>query len=138
MSQHEAGRELDALVAEKVMGWHYADRQKMGWGDGPPVVVTDLGEESGRPTIQGWSPSTDIAAAFQVVEKMRERGLTVVIDGTPGGFWCCEFSIFGSETFHTGRADSLPLAICLASLAAIESESRASTPEETPRHEASE
>ena len=65
----EPGRELDALVAEKVMGWKLIDRKSAGWGDGPPVWAT--GDESwdGSPTFQDFRPSVAIRHAWEVVEK---------------------------------------------------------------------
>lgn len=81
-----AGRDLDALVAERVMGWP------------PPVYITDEGRDPARP-FYAWKEchlphaedwdcehawtcgrhefypappySTDIAAAWQVVERMQ-------------------------------------------------------------------
>jgi len=63
----EAGRELDALVAEKVMGWredayHY-------WGapgsSSTLWVVAGSTEDHHGNTV--WSPSTDIVAAWKVL-----------------------------------------------------------------------
>lgn len=67
----EAGRELDALIAEKVMGWtphcqnpaHYVE------------VANSTSEMSViQEVVAYWRPSTDIAAAWQVVEKLRAAG----------------------------------------------------------------
>src|SRR3990172_8418422 len=64
-----AGRELDALVAEKVMGWTIT-----AWASGEPWGNREIFEPSGRgphrkaahvPTY-----STDIAAAWEVVQKL--------------------------------------------------------------------
>lgn len=71
----QAGRELDALVAEKVMGWrrHPTDR----WHDGERELDRDHAVEGGGGDYyhpdEPWSPSTEIAAAWEVVEKMREH-----------------------------------------------------------------
>jgi len=73
------GRELDALVAEKVMGW------KTNW------LKTDWWEEINPNThrhkglVKDFKPSTDIAAAWEVVEKMFERG-------------GCEIGCYGSKS----------------------------------------
>lgn len=75
----KAGRELDALVAEKVMGWEV-------WGfDGDPGPC----RESSEGYIWSWRPSTDIKAAWEVVERL---GLTV----TPVEVW------FASEYDRAG------------------------------------
>ena len=73
------GRELDARVAEKVMGW------KTNW------LKTDWWEEINPNThhhkglVKDFKPSTDISAAWEVVEKMFERG-------------GCEIGCYGSKS----------------------------------------
>jgi len=61
-------RELDALVAEKVMGW------KLKHVNDPvmAVIFANWVDENdvGIITPDEWKPSTDISAAWQVVEKM--------------------------------------------------------------------
>ncbi|HAM42103.1 MAG TPA: hypothetical protein DCP69_12450 [Candidatus Omnitrophica bacterium] len=73
-----AGRELDALVAEKVMGWTIT-----AWASGEPWGNREIFEPSGRgphrkaahvPTY-----STDIAAAWEVVKKLDADGLVWAI-----------------------------------------------------------
>jgi len=72
----EPGRELDALVAEKVMGWAWGDMDSGLEGLLPPqdfrvygltplLIFDDLGHLHGMPNY-----STDISAAWGVVEKM--------------------------------------------------------------------
>ena len=61
------GRELDALVAEHVMGWKLsADGSE--WLDADEVYIEDAKywRIGGNDDILPWSPSTDIAAAWQV------------------------------------------------------------------------
>jgi len=92
----EPGRELDALVAEKVMGWtHYREE----WGGVVPDSISHY--------------STDISAAWEVVEKMGPftqltadiyNGITV---------WHCSFSVVDSVDAVTA-----PEAICKAALLA--------------------
>lgn len=58
----EAGRELDALVAEKIMGWSNCHREG-DWGY--------FGRPFGGPTdFRIPNYSTDISAAWEVMEKM--------------------------------------------------------------------
>jgi len=85
-------REIDAMVAEKVMG---------------------LPREQGD-----WSPSTDIAAAWGVVEKMRDRGCYVAVQNchSPETEWCA--IIADDEDSYEGKG-SAPIAICLAALKAV-------------------
>jgi hypothetical protein len=106
-----AGRELDALVVEKVMGCR---------------LVGVLGEENsvwetpdGKVVGVQWSPSTDIAAAWKVVEKMRTDKtnpayITIVAERT-GVSVCIQTSGINVR----GDADTAPHAICLAALKAV-------------------
>jgi O-glycosyl hydrolase len=100
-----AGREMDELVATRVMGWdvhphatHYIRN------DGKNVYFVICGE---------FEPSSDIAAAWQVVEKMTdgETPNDCEIHTTVRG-WRCDF-YRGSAT-----AETAPLAICRAALIA--------------------
>ena len=114
MDQLEAGWELDALVAEKVMGCQSVHEVEPGlWRD-----------EIGRiPRF-----STDIAAAWQVVEKLRQSRICLdvttrlesyyvsanLVDDAAGEFRSGYFS----KRIADGIADTAPLAICRAALAA--------------------
>lgn len=118
-----AGRELDALVAEKVMGWkhdrdaefrHLCDGKfhTKCWACGSLGHGNCYGNGSGAIQIPcDCTPyySTDIAAAWQVVEEMMKRGEYLVIKAFPNT---------GFEVELGGNADAgtLPLAICLAAL----------------------
>lgn len=114
------GRELDTLIAEKVMGilskdfeglWKMPKRDCLG---------------------AGYHYSTDIADAWQVVEKidfflerrttddgLRERG---AIWKTQSGEWCALYSyvdqLKGRKLVHI-NGESAPHAICLAALKAL-------------------
>jgi hypothetical protein len=75
------GPELDALIAEKVIGWkkrgiewvhptelnNCGQPKRMAYSEDVVVGAYDPGEY----TEKAWSPSTDIAAAWEVVEKLR-------------------------------------------------------------------
>ena len=65
----EPGPELDRLVAEKVMGWEENREFEMD-----PHGVVKVGE-----IIDLWSPSADIAAAWEVVEALKSRGFVVQV-----------------------------------------------------------
>src|SRR4030042_5169505 len=111
----KAGRELDALVAEKVMGWVWM-RLEPGhvWGDGSILkedecraslyrhdnllavwgtLIPDDGKyPHGQPSASIPYYSTDIAAAWQVVEKLRranEGEYLFTIDDA--GTWYAKF-----------------------------------------------
>jgi hypothetical protein len=102
-----AGREMDALIAEKVMrlkmeGSHHY------WMNGAGAVAS----------IPRYS--TDIAAAWDVVEKLcDETGCDIVKvckrDSELGrGYWSC---IFGQG--HESFGNTAPEAICRAALLAV-------------------
>ena len=97
----EAGRDLDALVALRVLGYagFYPD---------------------GRGVEQWPAYSTDIGAAWEVVERVHsldECHLLCLMRSIRGS-WNASF-LFGGPS-HT--ADTAPLAVCLAALAAFDTE----------------
>lgn len=100
-----AGRELDALVAEKVMLW-VVDRLSNHWC-GVPTNGTAL--PSDIPSY-----STDIGAAWEVVEKMRTHSDVQV---WVRFVWELPMSARG---IHALLANLSPEAICRAALKASE------------------
>lgn len=110
----KAGRELDALIAEKVMGWKRVpgdDDQDSAWDTGDP--------EGYFPYEHNFRPSIDIAAAWQVVEKLPYL-FTLTTNNpyhptTPETEW---FASFQAE--YEAEGCSPPHAICLAALKAVE------------------
>jgi hypothetical protein len=121
-----AGRELDALVAERVLGWKLIDRIEMGWGEGPDVWDCTNGKDADEcysPTRQHFAPSTDISAAWAVVERMRENGFgpTLWSDSQFSmPHWYAHFDPpIGKTKGIEKQADTAPHAICLAALAAV-------------------
>jgi len=117
----QAGRELDALVAER-RGW------PVEWHDGIPWFKGDrlfsLGEDRSD-LSKNWSPSTSIAAAWDLVERLANSGWTVYLTRTDK----CHVSLrpehepppVSCVIRPEGIADTAPLAICLAFLKATES-----------------
>lgn len=121
------GRELDALIAEKVMAWvvSYQGTKDMFMRD-PTIDEDDLGQS---PLYAVPPYSTDIAAAWEVVEKMK---LSVV---NHHGSWLAgptDYSeargeddrlitaIIGIEDGNDVGGNTAPHAICLAALKAVE------------------
>lgn len=96
-------RELDAMVAEKVMGWTLHGVAPSG---GRVLIAP-----SGAMGIPNYS--TDISAAWQVVEKMRSKRIHFEMGSTIPGDW--------TAYFNNDRATdkSAPRAICLAALKAV-------------------
>jgi len=116
-----AGREMDAIIAEKVMG------AKIQWIDlSPPFgrgrnLFYGEGEPNENQPIERYS--TEISAAWGIVEKMREHN-----SFGPRSFWL--WSSLGSlVTWHAdfydeptqgSEANTAPLAICRAALKVAE------------------
>lgn len=139
-------RELDALVAEaselpihyySAEGWH-SHQGDHGWlGDAANYPHLTAEPDRSRflywatPRDNGveWKPSTDIASAMLVVEKMRERGWQVeIVSGYKTGsliadnigIWWVRF-INNDDDMDNWSAEneSLPRAICEAALATV-------------------
>lgn len=81
-----AGPELDALMAEKVMGWKRGSLAPQIWYERDPEGAYRLHRHS-----DGWKPSTEIANAWEVVERMSRL--------------CGSFA-FGDGFFHVTYAES--------------------------------
>jgi hypothetical protein len=127
-----AGSEMDALVAEKVMGWHIV-ADKDGWRhwdnvDGyysSGILQCDGDNEDEEDFhIIHWHPSESILWAWEVVEKFvstAERGYAkwqVVIHSDGMERWIADFK---DDPLHTTNcsAPTAPLAICRAALLAV-------------------
>jgi Phage ABA sandwich domain len=95
-----AGREFDALIAEKVMGWP---------GDG--LSASPTYREQNMPHF-----STDIAAAWQIIERAREFDLWFNPDQR---HWGCYLAFPSGFARVDADNPSAPLAICRAALAAV-------------------
>jgi hypothetical protein len=119
------GRELDALVAEKVMGWRLEER-----GYGATFWVDENGKvkRAAEPcsidfcSCEVFSPSTDISDAWEVVEKLRDLGFHVGIKTPPKvkscSYWVCLENFYAGKSF-TEYGETAPLAICMAALKAL-------------------
>jgi len=105
------GRELDALVMRTVF-----KAEKKDIGDECYWVSEVNGEEVCWP--RWFSPSTDIAAAFEVLEEI--KGRRICIEKTlSGSFYCV---IGHSDDGHKPadyQAQTAPEAICKAALLAV-------------------
>lgn len=135
-----AGRALDGLVAERVMGYVWGE--PIHYRDGEPHAKWLMPEKTLdkgimlRPDIQiaapetcraaNWSYmvppySTDIAAAWSIVEAMTGKDWSVVIrdDFVHGGWRCAFLTGPWHRDFAVAAGDTMPIAICRAALAAI-------------------
>jgi hypothetical protein len=105
INRMQAGREMDALVAEKVMGCNHVIRHLTGW------VCAD--DHQAVPKY-----SVDIAAAWEVVGKLQKQGMAMsLVFGVYT--WECKFGD-ASDVFGQAKHSDVPLAICRAALKAVE------------------
>lgn len=105
-----AGRDLDAMIAEKVMGWR---RQS--------EAPQDVWQRHDERLAELPKFSTDIAAAWQIVEKLGPDDIFLTITLLPDGEYECTAQNEIGETLMLGKsghvkADSAPLVICRAAL----------------------
>jgi hypothetical protein len=120
----EAGREIDALVAERIMRWT-RETYWVATGRGPHEERSGLFGPGGiRDVDQFPCYSTEIAAAWEVVERMGECGREMRIYhfsvDDEKWYYSVEFLPRFANT-HT-MVKSAPLAICRSALQAIEAE----------------
>lgn len=116
-----AGAELDKIVAVDVMGWRAAGFMWpypcCGTGtacNGDVVLLLWRSQESGGAV---WSPSTDIAAAMEVVGEMRKRGgIFTMSNPLDHQGWDVEIYSPGRGRTWQAHADTLPVAICLCAI----------------------
>ncbi|WP_199426265.1 BC1872 family protein [Thermaerobacillus caldiproteolyticus] len=107
-------REIDRLVAEHVMGWEPV------YDDGDLIsFVTEFGilffsDDDERE----WSPTIDIADAWQVVEKLNEDDFDFQVWREKGKY-NVEFSKDFFYLYGFAESETAPLAICLAALKAV-------------------
>lgn len=115
-------REIDRLIAEKVMGFTWAALVKFEHEGKTHTGVAMT--ESAAYVLPHYS--SDIAAAWEVVEKLKARLCeepdTLALEYR-GGTWQAGFKYFSHEDGwdygdNAGKADTAPLAICLAALKA--------------------
>lgn len=115
------GPELDALVAEKVMGWKWENFGKPMLA--PPEQIIQITEfcdkHTGYREVNIYIPpySTDISAAWQVVEKLKKDhvfSLKIAGNGTHA-----HVSFTDLDNKNYDPCDNIPHAICLAALKAV-------------------
>lgn len=124
MSTVEAGRELDAKVAA-MMGWTEVEQRHTSkvaewfvWSGVPPHPES-RSLHMKREQLPHFS--SDAYAAFTVVEEMRGEYQVEITDSANGGWSVGFYRNAGYPTGHRPTtANTLPLAICLAALKALE------------------
>lgn len=129
------GRELDAMIAERVMGWVW---RRSCFTTGRPArhcrQLTDGRRQDGGP-LKGdeinWFEfervpdySRNLHDAMAVVEAMRAKGFLPTLTGSScaADTWHVEFWDYTESPYTHGECShtSLPLAICIGALKALE------------------
>jgi hypothetical protein len=136
----EAGLELNALLAERIMGWpvaHYIKGKRYPGFNPKTINYYESTDNIKRTDFSSdwsyWSPSTNIKDAWDIVEKLRAMGdghftlLAFTTNWRAGWDTPEREDVYGKEfldeRYGFGRfvvADTAPLAICRAALAYIE------------------
>ena len=110
-----AGRDLDAAIAEHVMGWTVNRTSERHWHTVGPtgreraiLIGRDCCAGQHQYDTRAFCPSTQIEDAWLVVEKLGPKHM-ITLRRTTGGWWA-----------HIGLVDewatTAPLAICRAAL----------------------
>lgn len=125
MRDRQAGLETDNAMAVHVMGWYWQHDGlgNMAWFAHDEPVETGWGEGGvGYYKRREFHPSTDIIAAWVVLEEFTWPDFYVSVRRTDNGGWRCDIEVDRAR----GRgpncrevADTAPLAICRAALAAV-------------------
>ena len=127
--EKDAGRELDAEVAEKVFGYVWRKSRSTGRRCiyAPGVVPEHMVQlaDGTEPLVEDWQRhmwmprySTEIAAAWTVVEAPVAKGFKVNVMNRASGWACHVVANPGQQTERVvyEHHDTAPLAICLAAL----------------------
>lgn len=143
MEEMKPGRELDALIAEKVMGLNVQSSPETSGGDGSPGNRMLIGskpvyyDEPRGSIVRGFGKdippySTSIAAAWEVVEKL-DLFSKFYLHKIPKGEWAGMNGYYKIQSYEMDKMGSLgewshftfaegetaPHAICKAALAAV-------------------
>lgn len=113
-------RALDARVHREVMGHTIPEVCPMcngtGKGEGHGAGLTCWACSVGTPVVPAYS--SDIAAAWRVVERLQQDGYSIRLSNKTMN-WCWWCYIIGEETESVVQESTAPEAICLAALKAV-------------------
>lgn len=113
--------EIDRLVALNIMHWFPDDDCPRGYR---PSWSINQGQNDG-PHYEEWQPSTNIADAWQVLEKFQSTH-NIYLVTIEKYRWCCDLegangaAPAGGDEHVSEMADTAPRAICLACLAVMQ------------------
>jgi hypothetical protein len=104
---NKSSRELDALVAEKVMGIRIEKYIRPPFGKKVTLIEGGMYEDFYP------SYSTDIAAAWTIIEKLQDRQIRISNKALQGDYW---WVYIDNEC---AQGSTLPEAICLSALKVV-------------------
>lgn len=121
-----AGRDMDVLIAKKVMGWKKLDKRTF-WEDFASTNWNMAGSWTGRPPgypsdklAEVPQYSRNITWAWKVRDAMEARGHTFALEDGCIPEWSAAFYLKGDPLVWVHcAADEAPLAICRAALLAM-------------------
>lgn len=116
------GIELDDLVAEKVMGEPKINIEPTKFGEFS-LEPGGLNYNGDKPITIDSSPySTEISAAWEVVEKLRNDKWSVMIHTIVSNMWVAQLENNSGipKLFYRILGNTAPHAICLAALKTLE------------------
>lgn len=120
IDEMQAGREMDALVAE-LLGWTEVKKEEsyIVGGHGTGIMPGETTINGNGNLLRSYIPlySTDIAAAWIVAEKMAEEWPDFGVSHDNDG-WTTLWG-FDGHGWDTATAETAPLAICRATLKAL-------------------
>jgi hypothetical protein len=133
MSEWQAGRELDAEIARRVMGWTIREDHRPSYVFLPYTLIAPSGNIAGEgaTAVQAWSHvpyfSTSVAAAWQVIRRFDNGAIAgIAPQGERIAFWQrLGHSVEWERNTQWPEAlalHDLPLLICRAALAAVEAQ----------------
>jgi len=103
-------REINRLVAEKVMDWAQGEYAKDKW------YYKKNGQIHGMAKfVKDWNPSTNIADAMEVLDKFDAYQITKVVRDR----YVVQIRNHKAFKSYKHEEKTLPLAICLAALKAV-------------------
>jgi len=112
-----ADRKLDAMVAEKVMGWSLHGGLLVPPKDSPMRLWAARWDEDGLPD---WLPrySTFISDAWKILEKFDGFSIDLHRFVDPQGYppHLCECIIWFEDGVEIGTGETMPMAICNAAI----------------------
>lgn len=105
LDQLQPGPELDRMIAVEVMGWDLVEIP----------AGTRIGNDPFGAMLKDWSPSTNIAHAWEVVRKFKEQGFCV----KESDMSCLALYVDEAGKVITGECATAPRAICICALKVV-------------------